>query len=340
MPVFNYAEKFPEKKDEGWSWEQFRDGLANSVSKPGGLLRYVQLTEEGLIINTDNLANDLQYEAKRLTNSPDTDYAELTGKTEGSRSSRLVDYVTSNPIMQTVVPGGVDLNTNIRSSTAQALGNAQKAAYPFVTGGEPSAISNESDPAKQAEAREQLARQQRANTLEYEGLVDQGVESTYSSSGKTPRSQMTDGELAVDDFKASLALNAYLAVATGGIGRSLAGVQALSNYPRLARLVNATNFTDATSKMSFLKRFAFAQFIDEIPSTYLDDNTGGSAVQLPAFIASLAGNQELAQQISALDPVKPGMSRTEASNAAFFPNLAASGPSMPHQADQNKGIAT
>ena len=194
------------KKDERPWWEKARDGLVNSVSKPGGLLRYVQVNEKGLILNTDNIANDFEYEVKRLTNSPDTDYARTTGKTEGSRSSRLVDYVTSNPVLQTIVPGGVDLNTNARSSTFQAVGNAVKAVEDFEKPFGPKGDGL---------------------TLEEEGEIDAVIESSYASSGKTPRSQMTEEEVAIDDFKASAALNIYLAAATGGISRGLTGIQGL-----------------------------------------------------------------------------------------------------------------
>ena len=65
-------------------------------------------------------------------------------------------------------------------------------------------------------------------------------------------------------------------------------------------------------------RFGAANVVDEVPSTFLDDNQGGSAVQL---LGLMGIDPEVVKN---LEPVKPGMSRTEASMAAFGPNLTAS----------------
>ena len=226
------AEAPKPKAEKPW-WEQAKD----SIMKGPGLGRYLNVTEEGLVLNTDNISNDLQYEAKRLTQSP------------GSAGQRLLDYATSSPQLNLLVPGGTDLNTEARAANAQALGNAQKALYPFVAGGskikEPTALGEnptEEETAtynEQRDAYDAQERQKQVDTLDYEAAVDERVESVYVSSEKKPRSEMTDAELAGDDFKASIALNAGLVAAEACIPPLGLAPRTVPSVPRLLPTTSA-----------------------------------------------------------------------------------------------------
>ena len=147
--------------------------------------------------------------------------------------------------------------------------------------------------------------------------ADEAVDDFYRANGFTPPSEMTDEELAGDDMRASFMLNAMLAAGTMGGSAWLQGTALATKFPFLAKALQLVDPTKAKTLLGGATRFTASQVVDELPSTFLDDNTGGSAVQL----LGLLGQGELAQQ---LDPVKPGMGITESSMAAFLPNLGAS----------------
>jgi hypothetical protein len=151
-----------------------------------------------------------------------------------------------------------------------------------------------------------------------EGDIDNDLDNFYRTNGFTPPSEMTEEQLAGDDFRSSLVLNAALAFATGGVGNALAGTSLAAKFPWLAKSLQFLDATKAKTALGGAVRFGAANVADEIPSTFLDDNQGGSAVQLLQFMGI---DPEVVKN---LEPVKPGMSRTEASMAAFGPNLAAS----------------
>ena len=151
-------------------------------------------------------------------------------------------------------------------------------------------------------------------TTPVENAIDDNLDNLYEASGFTRPSQMTDEELAGDDMRASLMLNVGLAAITGGV----AAPALAARFPNLARLLQYADPNKAKTALGALTRFGVANALDEVPSTFLDDNTGGSAVQLLQFVGV---NPETVQK---LDPVKPGMTRTESSVAAFAPNFAAS----------------
>ena len=129
---------------------------------------------------------------------------------------------------------------------------------------------------------------------------------------------MTEEQLGGDDFRASLMLNVALAFATGGAGNALAGTSLAAKFPWLAKSLQFLDATKAKTALGGAARFGAANVVDEIPSTFLDDNQGGSAVQL---LGLMGVDPEVVKN---LEPVKPGMNRTEASAAAFGPNLTAS----------------
>jgi len=151
-----------------------------------------------------------------------------------------------------------------------------------------------------------------------EGDIDNDLDNFYRTNGFTPPSEMTEEQLAGDDFRSSLVLNTALAFATGGVGNALAGTSLAAKFPWLAKSLQFLDATKAKTALGGAVRFGAANVADEIPSTFLDDNQGGSAVQL----LQLMGIDP--EVVKNLEPVKPGMSRTEASMAAFGPNLTAS----------------
>jgi hypothetical protein len=147
--------------------------------------------------------------------------------------------------------------------------------------------------------------------------VDEATDDWYAANGYKRPSEMTDEELAGDDMRASFMLNAMLAAGTMGGSQLLQGSALAAKFPFLMKALQAIDPSKAKTLLGGAARFTAGQVVDEVPSTFLDDNTGGSAVQL----LGLLGHGELAQQ---LDPVKPGMGITESSMAAFAPNLGAS----------------
>ena len=151
-----------------------------------------------------------------------------------------------------------------------------------------------------------------------EGAMDDDLDNFYRANGFTPPSEMTEEQLGGDDFRSSLVLNAGLAFATGGLGNLLGGTALAARFPALAKSLQFLDASRAQTALGAATRFGAANVVDEIPSTFLDDNQGGSAVQL---LGLMGIDPEVVKN---LEPVKPGMSRTEASIAAFGPNLAAS----------------
>lgn len=151
-----------------------------------------------------------------------------------------------------------------------------------------------------------------------EGDIDNDLDNFYRANGFTPPSEMTEEQLGGDDFRSSLVLNAALAFATGGLGNLIGGSSLAARFPFLAKSLQFLDASKAKTALGGAVRFGAANVVDEVPSTFLDDNQGGSAVQLLQFMGI---DPEV---IKNLEPVKPGMSRTEASMAAFGPNLTAS----------------
>ena len=126
--------------------------------------------------------------------------------------------------------------------------------------------------------------------------ADEFVESGYKAGGFKPPSEMTTAEKRGDDFRSSLMLNAYLAAASMGVG----GLLSASKIPFVQKAVQGLDPTKAKNFMRAIGRVAAINAIDEIPSTFLDDNRGNFGT-------------------------KPGMSFSEASNAAFGYNQLMSG---------------
>ena len=124
---------------------------------------------------------------------------------------------------------------------------------------------------------------------------------------------MNDDELAGDDFRSSFVLNAGLAALTMGGSAAFQGTALAARFPWLAKSLQFLDASKGRTLAGKAARFSLGQAVDEVPSTYLDDNTGGSAVQLLKMMGIDS------DWVDGIDPVNPGMSRTEASNAALGP---------------------
>ena len=137
-----------------------------------------------------------------------------------------------------------------------------------------------------------------------EGAIDQVLDNYYIASQESkPPSEMNESELAGDDMRASLVLNTGLAVGGGAVFGAIGNA-----YPALGRVTQFLDPSKAQTFLGMMSRLAASNLADEPLSTFLDDNTGGTWLGLFGAEA---------------DPVKPGMSRTEASKAAFWPNFGA-----------------
>ena len=206
--------------------------------------------------------------------------------------SRLQSYAVDSVVNNNSLPivPNQDLKNTLKLGAATATGNAAKAVLEPIG----------------------------ALSIDAEASIDETVDSAYAANGFVPPSQMTEEEKGGDDMRASLVLNAFLMGTAPGLGNAPIIANKL---PWLSKALQFGDITKATGAKNLMFRFMAGQGIDEIPSTFLDNNLDGSAVQLPAMLAQMAGNPELAQQIAAMDWVKPGMNRTQSSLAAFLPNL-------------------
>ena len=237
-----------------------------------------------LLGGIDNLKNDLEFEAKQFSD-PTTAMNRLSG---------LAMQQSLKPLTGGLLPGSpVDsfLGNTATLGGAKTSANIQKNLL---------------------DATGQL-------TPELEGSIDEQLDAAYVANGFRPPSEMTDDELVGDDARASLALNGALAGLTMGGSALLQGTALAARFQWLAKGLQLLDPTKGKTLAGGVGRFSLGQLVDELPSTYLDDNTGGSFASLLGF---LGVDPEIVQQI---EPVKPGMSRTEASNAALAPNLLGAG---------------
>lgn len=132
--------------------------------------------------------------------------------------------------------------------------------------------------------------------------IDRLEDAAYRGLGFTPPIEMTPAEQSAKELGSSIALNAALAIGGGA---------ALSRVAGIRRVTAALNPARAKTVWGGIGRAMVAESLAEIPSTFLDDNQGGSAA---SFVSMIPG-------INIEDPVKPGMDRVQASQAAFGPNL-------------------
>lgn len=290
--------------DKPW-WEQLKDAAVDVVEDVAPALRYAPNPVEAIQGLTqgktpgfiDRAVNDVQYELNQLS-SPETALPRLSHlaiKNSPGMSSLPDD------LGNTLSLGGAKASANVAKAVLDGGPQLVQdiATFELPIGGKPNPVGPYG-PVPTMEPPKAPS----ALTPAREGAIDQVLDNYYAATqeSKLP-SEMTPDELAGDDMRASLVLNTALALGTGGaigaIGKA---------YPALGRVTQFLDPSQAQTFLGMMSRLAASNLVDEPLSTFLDDNTGGTWLGLFGAEA---------------DPVKPGMSRTEASKAAFWPNFAA-----------------
>ena len=145
------------------------------------------------------------------------------------------------------------------------------------------------------------------------GWTDTAQRAMYTAHGFTDPAEWTEEQVQGMEARSSLMLNIGLLIATGGAGNAIAANQTIAtSAPWLARSARWLNPTNAKNIFGALGRLSVVNALDEVPSTWLDRNEGGSAASFLAW----AGIEDPA--------LTPGLTKWEAAEKAFLPNLAAS----------------
>ncbi len=288
-PVAVAEEQKPPEKVESnkpW-WQQAGDLVGDAIESANPMTRYIPNPVEGInALRQGKVPPSI----KRLQNDIQYEVNTLT-KSPQSAIARMGSYAIDQT---SVLPQ--DAKNTLYLGGSKMTANATKAVLDPVGLGGPAA----------------------------EATVDQALDTVYESGGFKPPSQMNEQELGGDDMRASLVLNGLLALVTQGVSTGIQGTAVAARFPALAKVLGAADVTKASTLVGKAGRFAFGQVLDELPSTFLDDNTGGSGLQLLAGAVGFV-NPEAGAAISQSDPaIQPGRSRTGASVRAFLPNLAAS----------------
>ena len=268
-------------------WQQARDLIGEVVEDMNPAARYVPSPVDAF---NSLRKGELPPQIKNLQNDLQFEVNQLTASPQSAiarAGSYALDYTSPLP---------TDATNTLKLGGAKMSANAIKAvADPIGLGGPTT-----------------------------EGSIDESLDTVYRANGFKPPSEMTEEELGGDDMRASLVLNTMLALATQGASAKLQASALATKFPALAKVLGFADVTKAKTLLGGATRFSFGQLLDELPSTFLDDNTGGSGQQLLGLAVG-AVNPETGAAISKSDPaVQPGLSRTESSMAAFGPNLAAS----------------
>ena len=143
--------------------------------------------------------------------------------------------------------------------------------------------------------------------------TDEAQRNLYKTHGFIDPAEWTQEQVEGMEARSSLMLNVWLGLATMGIGNAVAANQTLAaSAPWLTRA--AANLNPATAKNigQALGRLSLVNALDEVPSTWLDRNEGGSGASFFAW----AGIKDPA--------TTPGLTKWEAATRAFLPNLALS----------------
>ena len=143
--------------------------------------------------------------------------------------------------------------------------------------------------------------------------TDEAQRNLYKTHGFKDLAEWTEEEVQGMEARSSLMLNVWLGLGTMGVGNALAANQTLATAaPWLTRA--AANLNPATAKNigQALGRLSLVNALDEVPSTWLDRNEGGSGASFFAW----AGIKDPA--------TTPGLTKWEAATRAFLPNLALS----------------
>jgi hypothetical protein len=286
-PVAIAEEKKPPKKVESskpW-WQQAGDFIGDAIEGSTPAVRYIPNPVEGFnALRQGKVPPSI----KRLQNDLQYEINTLT-KSPQSATARLGSYSGTSFLPQ-------DVENTLYLGGSKMAANATKAVLDPIGLGGPAA----------------------------EATIDQALDTVYEARGFKPPSQMNEQELAGDDMRASLVLNGLLAIGTMGASSWASGTALALKYPALARVLGFADVTKAKTLLGGAARFTFGQALDELPSTFLDDNTGGSGQQLLGLAVG-AVNPEAGAAISQSDPaIQPGLTRTQSSQAALLPNLSAS----------------
>ena len=147
----------------------------------------------------------------------------------------------------------------------------------------------------------------------FSSWTDEAQRNLYKTHGFKDPAEWTTEEVQGMEARSSLMLNVWLAVGTLGIGNAVAANQTLAaSAPWLTRAAANLNPAKAKTLMGAFSRLSIVNALDEVPSTWLDRNEGGSA----ASFLSWAGIKDPA--------ITPGLTKWESAERAFLPNLAAS----------------
>ena len=274
--------------DKPW-WQQGIDAVGNAVQEVIPQSRYIpNIVDTGKALlsgeslpQVDRLKNDVQYELNQLS-KPETALPRLQHLV---MKGTLQNAGMSNDLANTYSLGGATASTNATKALVDAGPDFGSDTY----------------------------------KLEQDGRLDQQLDNYYRAQGEKPRSEMNETELAGDEMRSSLVLNTALSVlaAPVAVAAPLAAVPFAAKVPlvggALAKALpfvsrGFTKLDPGTAKtfMGSLSRMVGSNIADEPLSTFLDDNTPGS------FFGVFGPDA---------DPVKPGMTRTEASQAALIPNF-------------------
>lgn len=143
--------------------------------------------------------------------------------------------------------------------------------------------------------------------------TDEAQRNLYKTHGFIDPAEWTQEQVEGMEARSSLMLNVWLAIGTLGIGNAVAANQTLAaSAPYLTRAAANLNPAKAKTLMGAFSRLSIVNALDEVPSTWLDRNEGGSA----ASFLSWAGIKDPA--------ITPGLTKWESAERAFLPNLAAS----------------
>lgn len=128
---------------------------------------------------------------------------------------------------------------------------------------------------------------------DFERSVDNWVDDAYSLNNHLPPSQMTQQQKAGDEARAALVLNVFLM----GLGAQTSSVLNTA-FPQ-SKALQAFDPSSAKTNWQMIRRIMYGNMLDEIPSTFLDDNRD-------SWFS------------------KEGQTMTEASRSSFLPHLGIS----------------
>lgn len=223
------------------------------------------------------LGNDLRYELNRLGANPASAASTYNANAQKARQA------VGGAIATTVLSGPRELAKGYATATTNAVRS-------LIEEGQRAAGSKQADYTRSPSGR----------------FVDTVEDKVFQLAGDTPPSQMTAQQKDFRDVRGSLILGVL-----GGVGLSQ-GLTALGGIrfvgPAAQALANGMNVSKAQTAWGAVGRLGVDATAGELVTTFLDDNTPGSAFRLFG---------------EGVDPVKAGMDRPTAARAAFFPNLAA-----------------